>query len=423
VSERLSDSGKAIGVGDGRRAVVIESEGLEPPEEFDATRELRVVARGVRQTFEELDEGVEGHTLLLSESTDRCREASISRFFDELAGETRLPHADLASKQDDLGCSAYGLLESIDEPSPLRATTDQGARRSGDVEVDSRCVIVQEARERRPTDVDVSCVSNNLIQVRLLEQDVLLELHELRSVVRFARVQPLPKASRHSERIGLPVGPVEREYQLAAQSCSTRLSLDKFLELRAQLGVTPEREIGVDPCLEGAHARLFESGRLLARKRLLREVAQRVTPPQSKAGPEFRGRLGVLTSLQRCESLLVPIEEFGGIELIRRDAQHIAGTFGRQPTLRRARPSRRAKELPQPHDSFREPCARIPIFTVWPDRVAQLRARHELVRTRSEQGENTRLVRTSQLDGLPADHDFEWAQDPNLHVSSVDPLV
>ena len=61
------------------------------------------------------------------------------------------------------------------------------------------------------------------------------------------------------ERVRLAPGAIEREHQLAAKALAQRLRGDQRLELADEVGVAPERELGLDPLLEGAPAELLEA--------------------------------------------------------------------------------------------------------------------------------------------------------------------
>ena len=90
---------------------------------------------------------------------------------------------------------------------------------------------------------------------RVLFED--LPLEELQS---FARLEPellgeqLPPLPIDLECLGLPVRAIERQHELPAQSLTQRLLLDERLELRHELRVPAQGEIGFDPLLESAES-------------------------------------------------------------------------------------------------------------------------------------------------------------------------
>ena len=56
------------------------------------------------------------------------------------------------------------------------------------------------------------------------------------------------------ERLGLPAAAVKREHQLRAEALAQRMLGDERLELADHLGVTTEREVGLDALLERCQA-------------------------------------------------------------------------------------------------------------------------------------------------------------------------
>ena len=82
------------------------------------------------------------------------------------------------------------------------------------------------------------------------------------------------------QRVGLPAGAVERQHQLPARPLAQRVLGDERLELRDQLGVAAEREIGLDPVLEAA--RRSSSSRAISDlgERLEGEVRERRPAPE-----------------------------------------------------------------------------------------------------------------------------------------------
>ena len=87
------------------------------------------------------------------------------------------------------------------------------------------------------------------------------------------------------ERVGLTAGPVEREHELAAQPLAQRMRADERVELGDQLGVPPERELGLDPRLDRLQAQLLEAAdrpRRTARTRARRAAAA----PEAERGAQ-----------------------------------------------------------------------------------------------------------------------------------------
>src|SRR5262245_21705253 len=83
------------------------------------------------------------------------------------------------------------------------------------------------------------------------------------------------------KRLGLAARAVEREHQLPTEPFPRRLAGDETFELGNKIGVSTEREVCVVPLLERRQAELLESRRLVARKRLVGEVGERLSAPQT----------------------------------------------------------------------------------------------------------------------------------------------
>src|SRR5215472_12115392 len=67
---------------------------------------------------------------------------------------------------------------------------------------------------------------------------------------------------KREQRVALPSAAVEREHQLGPERFPQRPLVDEGLELGCHLGVPAQREVGIDPGLQGRQAHLFETSRL-----------------------------------------------------------------------------------------------------------------------------------------------------------------
>src|SRR5579864_2258437 len=100
-----------------------------------------------------------------------------------------------------------------------------------------------------------------------------------------------PSRAEGRERVGLPSRAVEREHQLDSEALAERLRGDKQLQLPDQLGMTSEREVGVDPPLEGREAQLLQPADRSLGERLAGQLAERRSAPEGKGRAESLGRL------------------------------------------------------------------------------------------------------------------------------------
>ena len=82
------------------------------------------------------------------------------------------------------------------------------------------------------------------------------------------------------EGLRLPSVSVERQHQLTAQTLTQRMPADKRLELRNELPVATEFEIGVDALLERHQAELVQPATLVLDEGGGLEIAERLAAPQ-----------------------------------------------------------------------------------------------------------------------------------------------
>ena len=153
-----------------------------------------------------------------------------------------------------------------------------------------------------------------LEQQRLvLAQDRGLELAELGAGVDAELLdERLARAAVGGERVRLPAGPVEREHQLGARPLAQGLRIDERLELRDELRVTAECEVGVDPLLERDGAELLEPRDLGLRERLVEEVRERRAAPERERLAQGTLGRGGIASARAPRDLLARAARSGG---------------------------------------------------------------------------------------------------------------
>ncbi len=119
-----------------------------------------------------------------------------------------------------------------------------------------------------------------MLERDVLTKDRLMEFAELR-----ARLDPelldegVTSLLVCLERLGLASGPVEREYQAAAQVLPERMLTDECLELADERGMSPEPEFRLDPLLKRREAQLLEPGNGGLGEWLVGDVGERGPPP------------------------------------------------------------------------------------------------------------------------------------------------
>ena len=92
------------------------------------------------------------------------------------------------------------------------------------------------------------------------------------------------------QRFGLPTGPVERRHQTRHQTFPQRMLGNAGPQLRDELTVAPQREVGLDPELERRETDLLESGDRGLREARVRQVGQgRASPERQRVVQPLRG--------------------------------------------------------------------------------------------------------------------------------------
>ena len=115
----------------------------------------------------------------------------------------------------------------------------------------------------------------------VLPQDRLLEL--LQGLARLDAElvgERSPRVLVGGERVSLTARAVEREHQLAAQALPEGVLRDEAFELRHELGVASQRQVCLDPSLDGDETKLLEANDRRLRERLVREVVERRPAPE-----------------------------------------------------------------------------------------------------------------------------------------------
>jgi len=252
------------------------------------------------------------------------------------------------------------------------------------------------------------------IQRRVLNQDPALELLERggRLDAELAH-QQLARATVDVQGFRLSPRPIEGQHELLPQPLAQRMVHQEFLKLPDKLGVATEREVRLDPLLEGAKAELFEALDGRPRERLVRQVGERWAAPEAECPPQQVRRLFRLVRVERLRGQ--PLEH-GQVELLRGEADRVAG---------RARLDRRggSKPLPQVRDlalhlleSRHRSGTRVEI-------VGEPVDRDDAVRVQEQERECRPLLRPPELDDTVAG-DLERSQKPVLeHAADRTPSI
>ena len=188
----------------------------------------------------------------------------------------------------------------------------------------------------------------------------------------------LARGAVRRERVGLAAGAIEREHLLGAEALAVRVLRHERVELRHELRVLPEREVGIDPLFECAESLLFEPAGRRRGERLAVEVGKRRTTPERErlARPRLRSQPGELVEVRA---------PCGNVEHVPRGARAERGAVlpERLPQAGHVHLQRGARRLRR----------RIP-----PELVDQPLGRDDAVRVQQEQREHRPLLARPEVE-------------------------
>ena len=163
-----------------------------------------------------------------------------------------------------------------------------------------------------------------------IERRILLEDLPLERAQRRRRLDPellveqRAEVLERGERVRLPAGAIQRDHQPAPERLAERVARDEGLELGGGLDVAPEGEIGLDPLLERRQPEPLDPSRLDRGKRL-RELGERVAPPERERLAQPRRSLGGGAARERLPRRPRELLEAGQVELVLTDVDHVTG--------------------------------------------------------------------------------------------------
>ena len=214
-------------------------------------------------------------------------------------------------------------------------------------------------------------------------------------------------SSEGSERFDLPVGTVESKHQLLEQMLAVLMARDQLRELRNQRAVLAERELGVDPGLDGGQYDLVEPGGLVLGPLLAAEVLERLAAYEPECISQANGRLARRPIRRRVDCTL----ELPGVELGGLHPECVASCDRLDPVVI----EEVAKLGDVRLDALPGRRRRGPV----PDRVDEYVCRDGIAASDDEQREQRPLSRRSKRDrSLPID-DLERPENAELHASPV----
>ena len=184
-------------------------------------------------------------------------------------------------------------LEPTDEPRVVRVPAMDGLDR--DLPADLRLEGPVDGPERsRANLLQEPVPAKRLaagVQRGILAKDQLLETAELRrGVDPQLRGQDASGALEGLQRLGLASRPVQRGHEMGPQSFPERVGPHEDLQLRNELPVAPQIELGGDALFAGRQPELLQAGDLRLEGRLVGEIPHRGAPPEPQRPIEGSGR-------------------------------------------------------------------------------------------------------------------------------------
>ena len=144
-------------------------------------------------------------------------------------------------------------------------------------------------------------------------------------------LKEVAQLGKRLERLGLPPRPVEREHEPRAQPFPEWIVHDEGLELRAQLAVPSQREVGRDPLLERLQPKLVQPVGLTLDERFVSKLGERRAAPERERLAEVGGcPLGAPRG-ELSLALHEQVREAREIELALFDQEPVPAGLGQQP--------------------------------------------------------------------------------------------
>ena len=200
-------------------------------------------------------------------------------------------------------------------------------------------------------------------------------------VVSVERLRPAPRA-------------IQREHQLSAQPFAQRVAPHQRVELWHELGVTPQREVDLDPRLERPKPGVVELACYRRGKGLVLEVGERPASPEAEPLAHRFGSLLGFTLLEQSPAFGDQELETAQVELVILDEEHVARRL-RDEQLRVAAVVG-LEQLAQPGHVRLQRRLGICGRRLAPELLDEPVARDDLSRAQEKQGEQCFLLRSSQ---------------------------
>ena len=174
-------------------------------------------------------------------------------------------------------------------------------------------------------------------EARVLGEDLLLERPQLGSGLDPELLdEHVARVLVGAQRVGLPARPVQREHQQLAEPLPDRVLLGEPLGLDRDRRVPAPFQIDRELGLQRDEVQLLEPLALGLRPRLVRDVGEGLAPPEGEGVGEVDAGVVEPAPLPRLDRGGDVALEPGGIHLLGRDVEDVAGRPGDQDGRRRA---------------------------------------------------------------------------------------
>ena len=189
---------------------------------------------------------------------------------------------------------------------------------------------------------------------------------------------------------------------------------DEHCEFIDHIVVVTERQVGLQPVLEHPQAELLEAPDLRLGARLVGHVFVGGAAPQGQRLDEAGAGGGRVIAEQE-PSVRDEALEAGGVDLVRRHAQHVAGGLGRQDPVGLAPRPARLQHVAEPRDVEGDRLGPALGRLVSPQLIDDPVRGDDTVGVDEEEGENSQLAAGGDREPPAVLEDLDRAQDAELH--------
>jgi hypothetical protein len=210
------------------------------------------------------------------------------------------------------------------------------------------------------------------------------------------------------QRLRLASAAVQGQHRLRLQPLPKRMSGREAAQLRQQVAVPAEGELGLDPQLDRGHAEFLQPLRLSAREVPGGELAVGRAAPQRQRAPHNRGRERGVPPTEGRPAPPNQALEPGRVDRALRQLQRVPGT-------RSADPGRRGHQLAQQRYVDLQQFRRRRRRRLAPDGVDQPAARTFLARTHHQRGKQPPLLGRRHRHQAVITGELKRPEHPNVH--------